>query len=68
MNTEVIKPKVNFNPKRLVTFNRRLLNSHKAQLRVAQMSGGEPDYELWLLQRIQKGEIALEKKIKNISN
>jgi hypothetical protein len=63
----VNQEKLKFNPKRLVTFNRRLLNTFKAQLRVAQMSG-EPDYELWLLQRIQKGEMVLEKKIKNISN
>jgi hypothetical protein len=67
MNVEVINQKFDFNPKRLVTFNRRLLNTFKAQLRVAQMSG-EPDYELWLLQRIEKGEMILEKKIKNISN
>ena len=67
MNTEVINQKFDFNPKRLVTFNRRMLNTFKAQLRVAQMSG-EPDYELWLLQRIQKGEMVLEKKIKKIAN
>ena len=58
--------KLKFNPKRLITFNRRMLNTHKAQLRVAQMNG-EADYELWLLQRIQKGEMVLEKKIKNLS-
>jgi hypothetical protein len=63
----VNQEKLKFNPKRLVTFNRRLLNTFKAQLRVAQMTG-EADYELWLLQRIQKGEMVLEKKIKNISN
>ena len=67
MNTEVINQKFDFNPKRLVTFNRRMLNTFKAQLRVAQMSG-ESDYELWLLQRIQKGEMVLEKKIKKIAN
>lgn len=67
MNTEVINQKFDFNPKRLVTFNRRMLNTFKAQLRVAQING-EPDYELWLLQRIQKGEMVLEKKIKKIAN
>jgi hypothetical protein len=67
MNTEVINQKFDFNPKRLVTFNRRLLNTFKAQLRVAQINA-EPDYELWLLQRIQKGEMVLEKKIKKIAN
>ena len=67
MNTEVINQKFDFNPKRLVTFNRRMLNTFKAQLRVARMNG-EPDYELWLLQRIQKGEMVLEKKIKKIAN
>jgi len=66
MNAEVTNQKFKFNPKRLVTFNRRMLNTHKAQLQVARMNG-EADYELWLLQRIEKGEMVLEKKIKKIS-
>ena len=66
MSVAVVTEKFDFNPKRLVTFNRRTLNIFKAQLRVAQMNG-EADYELWLLQRIEKGEMVLEKKIKNIS-
>jgi hypothetical protein len=66
MSVQVVNEKFSFNPKRLVTFNRRLLNTHKAQLQLARMNG-ESDYELWLLQRIEKGEMVLEKKIKNIS-
>jgi hypothetical protein len=67
MSVEVITEKFDFNPKRLVTFNRRTLNILKAQLRVAQMNG-EPDYEIWLLHRIKGMEKVLEKKIKKISN
>ena len=66
MSTKSVEKKLNLNPKRLITFERRNLNNLKAQLRVAEMNG-EPDYQLWLLNRIQWTEKVLEKKIKNIS-
>ena len=66
MSTKSVEKKLNLNPKRLITFERRNLNNLKTQLRVAEMNG-EPDYQLWLLNRIQWTEKVLEKKIKNIS-
>ena len=66
MSTKSVEKKLNLNPKRLITFERRNLNTLRTQLKTAQMNG-EPDYELWLLNRIQWTEKVLEKKIKNIS-
>ena len=54
--------KLNLNPKRLITFERRMINNYKSQIQAAAMNG-ENDYVIWLTNRMGFNQKILDKKI-----
>lgn len=58
--------KLNLNPKRLITFERKYLNYLKEEIRNARKSG-EEDYLVWLSNRLEWSEKMVEKKIKRLN-
>jgi len=54
--------KLNLNPKRLITFERRILNQMKKNIREARWDG-EYDYVIWLENRLEWNKKILKKKI-----
>lgn len=58
--------KLNLNPKRLITFERKYLNYLKEEIRNARKSG-EEDYLVWLSNRLVWSEKMVEKKIKRLN-
>jgi hypothetical protein len=57
--------KLNLNPKRLITFERRMIDQYKSEIIEARKSG-EYDYEVWLTARMSFSEKILNKKILRI--
>ena len=58
--------KLNLNPKRLITFERRMINNYKSQIQIAAMNG-ETDYVIWLTNRMRFNQKILDKKITRIT-
>jgi hypothetical protein len=58
--------KLNLNPKRLITFERRMINNYKSQIQIAAMNG-ENDYVIWLTNRMGFNQKILDKKIANMT-
>ena len=58
--------KLNLNPKRLITFERRMINNYKSQIREAVING-ETDYVVWLTNRKEFSQKILDKKIKRMT-
>ena len=58
--------KLNLNPKRLITFERRMINNYKSQIQIAAMNG-ENDYVIWLTNRMGFNQKILDKKITSIT-
>ena len=58
--------KLNLNPKRLITFERRMINNYKSQIQIAAMNG-ENDYVIWLTNRMGFNQKILDKKITGIT-
>jgi hypothetical protein len=58
--------KLNLNPKRLITFERRMINNYKSQIQIAAMNG-ENDYVIWLTNRMGFNQKILDKKITRIT-
>ena len=58
--------KLNLNPKRLITFERRMINNYKSQIQIAAMNG-ETDYVIWLTNRMGFNQKILDKKITRIT-
>ena len=58
--------KLNLNPKRLITFERRMINNYKSQIQIAAMNG-ENDYVIWLTNRMGFSQKILDKKITSMT-
>lgn len=58
--------KLNLNPKRLITFERRMINNYKSQIQIAAMNG-ENDYVMWLTNRMGFNQKILDKKITSMT-
>ena len=58
--------KLNLNPKRLITFERRMINNYKSQIQIAAMNG-ENDYVIWLTNRMGFNQKILDKKIASMT-
>lgn len=58
--------KLNLNPKRLITFERKYSEYLKQEIRNAKKSG-EDDYVVWLNNRLQWSETILQKKIDGLT-
>ena len=58
--------KLNLNPKRLITFERRLINNYKSQIQIAAMNG-ENDYVIWSTARMGFSQKILDKKITSMT-
>ena len=58
--------KLNLNPKRLITFERRMINNYKSQIQIAAMND-ENDYVIWLTNRMGFNQKILDKKITRIT-
>jgi hypothetical protein len=58
--------KLNLNPKRLITFERRMINNYKSQIQIAAMNG-ENDYVIWLTNRMGFNQKILDKKITSMT-
>ena len=58
--------KLNLNPKRLITFERRMINNYKDQIQIAAMNG-ENDYVMWLTNRMGFNQKILDKKITSMT-
>tara|TARA_R110002111_G_scaffold95526_1_gene147670 strand:- start:700 stop:939 length:240 start_codon:yes stop_codon:yes gene_type:complete len=58
--------KLNLNPKRLITFERRMINNYKSQIQIAAMNG-ENDYVIWLTTRMGFSQKILDKKITSMT-
>lgn len=61
----VVDRKLNLNPKRLITFERRNLNRLRAEL-VEALKRGETDYVVWLSNRISWSEKMVDKKVRKV--
>ena len=58
--------KLNLNPKRLITFERRMINNYKSQIQIAAMNG-ENDYVMRLTNRMGFNQKILDKKITSMT-
>ena len=58
--------KLKLNPKRLITFERRLINNYKSQIQIA-LRDGEDDYYQWLTARMDFSKKILDKKITSMT-
>ena len=61
----VVDYKLNLNPKRLITFERKYLKYLKQEMRTARRSG-EIDYVVWLNNRLLWTEKMVDKKVKKL--
>ena len=61
----MIDKKLNLNPKRLITFERRMINNYKSQIEIA-IADGEHDYAVWLTNRMEFSQKLLDKKITSL--
>ena len=58
--------KLNLNPKRLITFERRMINNYKSQIQIA-IRDNEDDYFQWLTNRMGFSQKILDKKITSMT-
>lgn len=58
--------KLNLNPKRLITFERRMVDEYKTLINTAR-SEGEHDYVMWLTNRMEFNQKILDKKITSMT-